>query len=171
VPILFLNLDNGGMVLYHDGLPWLGFDLQIDRVGNCGTFRLAVQPIDGVPFFRQTPALRDIRDDDRVLLDVLEQSAGGKKVFDTFQVGLKGTPMQIMPMPLSVPDVPDSGTVLRVDHPRLVKGVETSPRACRHSADRRLPWGMVCAGYEARSRRRREADLVRALRRLNTKWD
>jgi hypothetical protein len=108
-----------------DGLPWLGFDLHIDRVGNGGSFRLTVQPIDGVPFFRQTPALRDIRDGDRILLDVLEQSASGKKVFDTFQVGLKGTPMQIMPMPLSVPDVLDSGAVLRIDHPRLVKGVET----------------------------------------------
>jgi len=134
-----------------DGLPWLGFDLHIDRPGNAATFRLTVQPIDGVPFFRHPPAVRNISDGDRVLLDVLEQPASGRKVFDTFQVGLKGTPMQIMPMPRSVPNLLESGTVLRIDQPRLSKGVDTiiESSSSLTASKVALDWGPAAFAFSA----------------------
>jgi hypothetical protein len=134
-----------------DGLPWLGFDLHIDRTGNDAAFRLAVQPIDGVPFFRQPPVVREVRDGDRVLLDVLEQPNSGRKVFDTFQVGLKGTPMQIMPMSLSVPNLLDSGAVLKIDQPRLVKGVDTIVESASSLTGSKiaLDWGPAVFAFSA----------------------
>lgn len=107
-----------------DGLPWLGFDVLIKQLPHEARFELSVEPIAGVPFFAHKPVARTLENADRVLLDVLEQPSSGKRVFDTFQVGTKGTPMQIMPLSRSVPQPAPVGTRIRFEKPQLMEGVE-----------------------------------------------
>lgn len=109
------------VLLDQQGLPWLGFEIHIDRVANQAQFRLSIEPIPRVPFFSRAPEPRVVQNTDRILLDVLENPSTGKRVFDTFQVGLPGSPMQIMPMPKSVPDIPPAGTIISLHHPKLIK--------------------------------------------------
>jgi len=113
------------ILLSGDGIPWLGFEVHIRQLPGEARFALNVEPIAGIPFFAQKPATRTLENADRVLLDVLEQPSTGKRVFDTFQVGTKGTPMQIMPLSRSVPQPAPVGTVIHLENPRLIEGAET----------------------------------------------
>lgn len=113
------------VLLNGDGLPWLGFDVYIRQLPDEARFALSVEPIAGVPFFAQKPTSRTLENADRVLLDVLEHPSTGKRVFDTFQVGTKGTPMQIMPLSRSVPQPAPVGTAIRLENPRLIEGADT----------------------------------------------
>jgi hypothetical protein len=113
------------ILLNGDGIPWLGFDVHIRQLPGEARFALSVEPIAGVPFFAQKPASRTLENADRVLLDVLEQPSTGKRVFDTFQVGTTGAPMQIMPLSRSVPQLAPVGTPIRLENPRLIEGAET----------------------------------------------
>lgn len=108
-----------------DGIPWLGFDVHVRQLPGEARFTLSVEPIAGVPFFAEKPVSRTLENAGRVLLDVLEQPSTGKRVFDTFQVGTKGTPMQIMPLSRSVPQPAPAGTAIRLENPRLIEGAET----------------------------------------------
>jgi hypothetical protein len=103
---------------------WLAFELHIDRKpGEPIRFLLSMEPLGGWGFFNQKPAPREIENGDRVLLDVLEQPDTGRKIFDTFQVGV-GVPMQIMPLPTSIPQVPRAGTQIHLQSPRFMKGLD-----------------------------------------------
>jgi hypothetical protein len=104
--------------------PWLAFELHVDREPGEGPIRfaLSMEPVGGWSFFNQKPVPREIVNGDRVLLDVLEQPDTGRKVFDTFQLGI-GVPMQIMPMPDSIPQVPVTGIQVRLQSPRFMKGL------------------------------------------------
>jgi hypothetical protein len=87
-----------------------------------------MEPIGGWAFFRQKPALREIDNGDRILLDVLEESGTGRKVFDTFQIG-DGVPMQVMPLTKTIPQMPHPGTELRLHGLRFMKGANVLGRA------------------------------------------
>ena len=113
------------VLLDNAGIPWLGFDIQVERVAGRNEFRLSVDPIERVPFFARKPDARTIQSADRVLLDVLREPSTGKRVFDTFQVGMPESPMQIMPMPKSIPDIPAPGTRIRLANSKLISGNET----------------------------------------------
>ena len=120
-----------------DGIPWLGFEVKVDPISGQDRFKLSVEPIAGVPFFERKPEARTIENADRILLDVLEQPSTGKRVFDTFQIGTKGTPMQIMPISRSVPQLLPAGSEIRLEKPRLVEGIETlAVGEATHSAKR-----------------------------------
>jgi hypothetical protein len=107
------------------GVPWLGFEVHIRQLPGEARFALSVEPIAGVPFFAHKPTSRTLENADRVLFDVLEQPSTGKRVFDTFQVGTKGTPMQIMPLSRAVPQPAAPGDLIRLENPRLLEGTET----------------------------------------------
>jgi hypothetical protein len=108
-----------------NGNPWAAFELHIDRDSSPGPVRfvLSVEPLGGWAFFKQKPASRKVQNGDRILLDVLQQPDTGRKLFDTFQVG-QGVPMQIMPMPTSIPEIPGAGTQMRLQSPQFMKGVK-----------------------------------------------
>ncbi|HWB83353.1 MAG TPA: hypothetical protein VG675_04380 [Bryobacteraceae bacterium] len=103
--------------------PWLAYELHIDRISGPGPVRfvLSLQPLGGWKFFQQKPVPREIANGDRVLMDVLEQPDTGRKIFDTFQVGI-GVPMQIMPTAGTIPQVPHAGALIRVSGPQLHQG-------------------------------------------------
>lgn len=113
------------VLVNEDGVPWLGFEVHIRQLPREDRFALSVEPVAGMPFFAQKPASRILENADRVLFDVLEQPSTGKRLFDTFQVGTKGTAMQIMPLSRSVPQPAPSGSVIRLENPRLMEGIET----------------------------------------------
>jgi hypothetical protein len=100
--------------------PWLAYELHIDRKSGAGPVRfvLSMEPLGGWSFFHQKPAPREIANGDRVLMDVLEQPDTGRKIFDAFQVGI-GVPMQVMPLPSAIPQVPRAGALIHVEGPRL----------------------------------------------------
>jgi hypothetical protein len=105
------------------GLPWLGFDVLVERLDET-QIKVSVGPVAGVKFFARKPVDRIVSPADRLMLDILESPETGKKVFDTFQVGLTSTPMQIMPMPRSIPNVLQPGTQIRLSGPRLLSGTD-----------------------------------------------
>ena len=102
--------------------PWMAFELHIDRKPGPGPihFLLSMEPLGAWRFFGQKAAPREIENGDRILLDVLEEPDTGRKVFDTFQVGI-GVPMNIMPMSRSIPEIPKAATAIHVENPRLTK--------------------------------------------------
>jgi len=104
---------------------WLGFRLRIDKLaGDPIRFRLSMQPLElNWGFFGQTAPAREIQNGDRVLLDVLQEPGTGRKVYDTFQVGI-GVDMQFMPYGASktVPQVPASGAVIHLSNPEFLSG-------------------------------------------------
>jgi len=105
-------------LLAADGKPWLGFEVHIEREGS--DFQISFQPAGGFPYFPKSPAGRRVHDGDRVLMDVLEQPGTGKKVFDTFQVHLPGTPSELLPLPRqSAPGVIPASAILHLGHPVL----------------------------------------------------
>jgi hypothetical protein len=110
--------------------PWVAFELHIDRKAGPGPkrFLLSMEPLAGWAFFNQKPAWREIENGDRILMDVLEQPDTGRKIFDTFQVG-DGVPMQIMPLPRSIPQLPRAGTQMRLHRPRFMKGSDVVARS------------------------------------------
>jgi hypothetical protein len=112
-----------------DGAVWAAFELHIDRKSGPGPARfvLSMEPLGGWAFFKQKPASREVQNGDRILLDVLQQPDTGRKLFDTFQVG-DGVPMQIMPMPRSIPQIPGAGTQMRLESPQFMKGVNVFAR-------------------------------------------
>ncbi len=112
------------------GNAWLAFELHIDRKPGSGPIRflISMQPMGGAAFFGQRADPREIENGDRILLDVLEEPGTGRKIFDTFQVGI-GTPMQLMPMPRSVPRIPAPGTIIHLQNPRFWGGVNVLAKA------------------------------------------
>ena len=109
--------------------PWLAFELHIDRQPGDGPIRfsLSMEPLGGWGFFDQKPVPREMESGDRILLDVLEQPDTGRKIFDTFQLGI-GVPMQIMPLPASIPQLPRAGTEMHLQSPRFMKGLDVFAR-------------------------------------------
>lgn len=101
---------------------WLGFRLRIDKLpGNPIRFRLSMQPLGGLwGFFGQTAPPREIQNGDRVLLDVLQEPGTGRKIYDTFQVGV-GVDMQDMPYGglKSFPQVPASAMTIHLASPKF----------------------------------------------------
>jgi hypothetical protein len=104
---------------------WLAFELHIERKPGPGPIRflLSMEPLGGSAFFGQKAAPREIENGDRILMDVLEEPGTGRKIFDTFQVGM-GVPMQIMPLPRSVPQIPGAGTAIHIQDPRFMNGLD-----------------------------------------------
>jgi hypothetical protein len=101
---------------------WLGFGLRIDREpGDPIRFRISMVPLDTWGFFSQTAPPREIRNGDRVLLDVLAEPGTGRKIYDTFQVGI-GVDMQNMPTARTIPQVPGVGAAIRFQSPNLLAG-------------------------------------------------
>jgi len=105
--------------------PWIAFELHIDRRPGPGPahFLLSMEPLGGWNFFGQRPAGREIANGDRILLDVLEEPGTGRKIYDTFQVGI-GVPMQIMPLPHFVPQMPKPGTPMHIRNPQFMDGLQ-----------------------------------------------
>jgi len=99
---------------------WLGFQLRIERVPGDGPirFNLSMEPLGGWGFFGQKAAPRVIENGDRVLLDVVQEPGTGRKLFDSFQVGI-GVGMQLMPPTRSIPQVPAAGAVIHLQAPHL----------------------------------------------------
>jgi hypothetical protein len=101
---------------------WLGFRLQILRLpGDPIRFRISMSPLDNWGFFGQGAPPRDIQNGDRVLLDVLQEPGTGRKIYDTFQVGI-GVDMQMMPMAKTIPQMPASGAVIHLQNPNFFSG-------------------------------------------------
>lgn len=104
---------------------WLGFRLRIERLpGDPIRFRLSMEPLDrSWGFFGQTAAPREIQNGDRVLLDVLQEPGTGRKIYDTFQVGV-GVDMQFMPYAglKAIPQVPASSAVIHLSNPEFLSG-------------------------------------------------
>jgi hypothetical protein len=101
---------------------WLGFRLQIMRLpGDPIRFRISMAPLDNWGFFGQSAPPREIQNGDRVLLDVLQEPGTGRKIYDTFQVGI-GADMQMMPMAKTIPQIPGAGVVIHLQSPNLLSG-------------------------------------------------
>jgi hypothetical protein len=109
--------------------PWIAFELHIDRKPGPGPIRflLSMEPMGGWGFFGGKPAPREIENGDRILLDVLEEPGTGRKIYDTFQVGID-VPMQIMPLAHDVPQVPAAGTRLHITNPRFMHGLDVAAK-------------------------------------------
>ena len=103
-----------------DGNAWLGFQLRIERIPGDGPirFNLSMEPLGGWGFFGQKAAPRVIENADRILLDVLQEPGTGRKLFDTFQVGI-GVEMGAFPPIKSIPRVPRAGAVIHLQSPRI----------------------------------------------------
>lgn len=101
------------------GKPWLGFELHVDRISGPGPirFNLSMTPLGGWNFFGQKPIPREIQNGDRVLLDVVEEPGTGRKIFDTFQVGID-IGMQLMPLTRTVPRTIDPDMQVYLRSPR-----------------------------------------------------
>jgi hypothetical protein len=98
---------------------WLGFELHIDRLpGEPVRFRLSMTPIGGIGFFGQSAPAREINNGDRIMLDVLEEPGTGRKIYDSFQVGI-GVDMQILPPPRNLPGIPPVGAAIQLRQPEL----------------------------------------------------
>jgi len=106
---------------------WLGFRLRFDKLpGDPIRFRLSMEPLNGGwGFFGQTAPTREIQNGDRVLLDVLQEPGTGRKIYDTFQVGI-GVDMQDMPYMGSKtpPQVPASGMMIHLSSPAFSERVQ-----------------------------------------------
>jgi hypothetical protein len=101
---------------------WLGFALQIARLpGDPIRFRISMGPLDNWGFFGQSAPAREIQNGDRVLLDVLEEPGTGRKIYDTFQVGI-GVDMQMMPMAKTIPRIPSPGAAIHLQSPVFLFG-------------------------------------------------
>jgi hypothetical protein len=101
---------------------WLGFALQIARLpGDPIRFRISMGPLDNWGFFGQRAPAREIQNGDRVLLDVLEEPGTGRKIYDTFQVGI-GVDMQMMPMARTIPRIPSAGAAIHLQGPVFLSG-------------------------------------------------
>jgi hypothetical protein len=106
----------------------LGFQLRIDKLpGDPIRFRVSMGgPLEDLRggfwgYFGRTAPPREIQNGDRVILDVLEESATGRKIFDTFQVGI-GIGMHTMPVAKTVPQTPAAGAVIHLQNPELLAG-------------------------------------------------
>lgn len=99
---------------------WLGFQLRIDRIPGDRPirFNLSMEPLGGWGFFGQKAAPRVIENGDRVLLDVLQEPGTGRKLFDSFQVGI-GVGMGLMPLTRSIPQMPPAGSVIHLRSPHI----------------------------------------------------
>jgi hypothetical protein len=117
-------------MLDRDRKPWLAFEVHIERKPGAGPihFLLSMEPLGGAAFFGEKAAPREIENGDRILMDVLEEPGTGRKIFDTFQVGV-GVPMQIMPLARSVPQIPKQGTVIHLQNPQFLKRTDVYARA------------------------------------------
>jgi hypothetical protein len=105
---------------------WLGFELHIDRLpGDPIRFRLSMTPIGGVSFFGERAPAREINNGDRILLDVLEEPGTGRKVYDSFQVGI-GVDMQLLPPPRNLPGMPAAGATIQLQQPELKQSAPTA---------------------------------------------
>jgi hypothetical protein len=101
---------------------WLGFALQIMRLpGDPIRFRISMGPMVDWGFFGQSAPAREIQNGDRVLLDVLQEPGTGRKIYDTFQVGI-GVDMQMMPMAKTIPQIPIAGAVIHLQSPNFLSG-------------------------------------------------
>jgi hypothetical protein len=101
---------------------WLGFQLRIERIPGDGPirFNLSMDPLGGWGFFGQKATPRVIENGDRILLDVVQEPGTGRKLFDSFQVGI-GVGMQIMPPTRSIPQIPAPRAVIHLSEPRITK--------------------------------------------------
>ncbi len=113
----------------------LGFNLRIMRLpGDPIRFRISMEPRSSLEpggqwgFFRQTAPPRDIENGDRVMLDVLEEPSTGRKVFDTFQVGI-GVGMHAMPVAKTIPKTPAAGAAIHLQSPCTLDGATPSKTA------------------------------------------
>jgi hypothetical protein len=115
-------------ILDGQNIKQLGFDLQIEKLaGDPIRFRVSMGgPVGDSQggfwgFFGRTAPPREIQNGDRVLLDVLEEPATGRKVFDTFQVGI-GVGMHAMPVAKTIPKIPAAGTTVHLQSPCTLDG-------------------------------------------------
>jgi hypothetical protein len=105
---------------------WLGFELHIDRLpGDPIRFRLSMTPIGGVSFFGESAPAREINNGDRILLDVLEEPGTGRKIYDSFQVGIS-VDMQLLPLPRNLPGIPAAGATIQLQQPELKQSAPTA---------------------------------------------
>lgn len=95
----------------------LAFDVHVDPIGK-SALHLSFTPVPGSPFFGQAPAPRDLRPGDHVMVDVLEQPATGRKVYDSLCAGFQATPMRLPTMPDAPATIP-SGATLHLDHAQV----------------------------------------------------
>jgi len=104
-----------------DNKTWLGFQLRIDRIPGDGPirFNLSMEPLGGWGFFGQKAAPRVIENGDRILLDVLQEPGTGRRLFDSFQVGI-GVDMGVLPPTKTIPQVPAAGSAIHLREPRLI---------------------------------------------------
>ncbi len=110
----------------------LGFQLRIEKLaGDPIRFRVSMGgPLEesrGVMwgYFGRSAPPREIQNGDRVILDVLEESATGRKIFDTFQVGI-GIGMHTMPVAKTVPKTPVTGMVVHLESPCTLDGATSA---------------------------------------------
>lgn len=109
---------------------WLAFELHVDRKPGPGPIRflLSMQPLGGAAFFGQKAEPREIENGDRVMLDVVEEPGTGRRIFDTFQVGI-GVPMQILRLPRSVPHIPNPTVAVHIHDPQFRNGLDVFAEA------------------------------------------
>jgi hypothetical protein len=107
----------------------LGFQLRIEKLaGDPIRFRISMGPENQWGFFGRSAPPREIQNGDRVLLDVLEEPATGRKISDTFQVGI-GIGMHTMPTAKTVPQTPQAGAVIRLQNPEFLAGTSLLAKA------------------------------------------
>jgi hypothetical protein len=108
---------------------WLGFELHIDRLpGEPIRFRVSMTPLGGFGFFGQPAPAREINNGDRILLDVLEEPGTGRKLYDSFQVGI-GVDMQLMPPSRYLPSVPAAGATIELQKPDFQRAMVSQGRS------------------------------------------
>lgn len=100
----------------------LGFRLRIEKVpGDPVRFRVSMGGLDLWTYFSQSAASREIQNGDRILLDVLEDPASGRKIYDSFQVGI-GVGLHSMPVAKTIPRTPVASAVIHLQTPQLFQG-------------------------------------------------
>lgn len=108
------------IVTADNGAVLVEFDVLVDVLDNHAGFRIHFAPVSGMPFFAKAPEPRDVRPGDHVMVDVLEQAATGKRLFDSIKAGYRDTPMTMLPLSPDVPQVVGAGSVLTLDRPELL---------------------------------------------------
>lgn len=112
-----------------DNQTWLGFEVHIEKLsGDPIRFRISMTPLGGWGFFGQSAPAREIANGDRILLDVLEEPGTGRKIFDTFQVGI-GVDMQIMPPTRYLPSMPPASARIQLQKPDFQRQMVSQGRS------------------------------------------
>lgn len=99
------------------GIVVAGFTLRFRRMKGTSDFRLDYEPIHGDKPLKRADCPTHAMSGERVWLYLGTSPVTGEEVGDVFQVGIRGTPMQLLAPAGTVPVMIEPGSVIRLDHP------------------------------------------------------